>query len=71
MQQLSLSARPKNLDTLIGQKKLVKQIRGHMRERVVTWLLWAKRKRQNYNCPHPGIGLSVQSCEVRSAVCGL
>lgn len=31
-QQLSLSARPKSFDELVGQEKMVAQIRGHMRE---------------------------------------
>ena len=40
MQQLSLSARPKTLDELIGQRKVVKAIRGHMSSGRVTkaWL---------------------------------
>jgi DNA polymerase III subunit gamma/tau len=40
-QQLSLSARPKNLHSLVGQKKLVEQIRGMMASgrMVKSWLL--------------------------------
>jgi hypothetical protein len=41
MQQLSLSARPRSLDALVGQEKVVQRIRGHVKNgRVVkAWLL--------------------------------
>ncbi len=63
-QQLSLSARPKTLDALIGQGKVVEAIRGHMKSGRTpnTWLFYgpkgtgktsiAKILALSYQCPH-------------------